>query len=71
MPKAESKRTAKVHIYKVEIDGEVKLVRTTSRSRAIKHFLIKDVKAAIPTQDELVELVKNDVVVEDATGAGE
>lgn len=69
MPKAESKatRVAKSHIYKVEIDGEVKLVRTTSRARAIKHFLKREnITASIPTQDELFELAKADVVVENA-----
>ena len=65
MPKtAEPKRVAKIHIYMVEINGEVKLVRTTSRAKAIKHFT-KTTTAKIPTADQLVELVKNNVEVED------
>ena len=67
MPKAtENKpaRVAKIHIYLVEVNGEVKLVRTTSRAKAIKHFT-KNVSARIPSADELVDLVKNDVAVEE------
>lgn len=58
------KRVAKSHIYRVEINGEVKMVQTTSRAKAIRHFT-KEVKATIPTQRELVELVKEGVVVEE------
>lgn len=61
---AEPKRTPKIHIYLVEVNGEVKLVRTTSRAKAIKHFT-KNVSARIPSADELVDLVKNDVAVEE------
>lgn len=66
MPKTATteKRTPKTHIYKVEVNGEVKLVSTTSRAKAIKHFT-KGIIAVIPSQTELVELVKNDVVVEE------
>lgn len=67
MPKtatAEPKRVARIHIYMVDINGEIRMVRTTSRAKAIKHFK-KGVKAEIPTPDQLVDLVKNDVAVEE------
>ena len=62
-----TKRSAKVKIYKVEINGEVKLVRTTTRAKAIKNFT-KDIVASIPSVDELVELIKADVSIEDIEG---
>lgn len=64
MPKEKATRVARIHIYAVNINDEVKLVRTTSRARAIKHFT-RDVKAEIPSVDQLVELVKSGVEVED------
>lgn len=57
-------RVAKMKIYKVEVNGEVKLVRTTTRAKAIKNYT-KNITAVIPTADELVELIKNDVNVEE------
>lgn len=58
------KRVAKFHIYMVEINGEVKLIRTTSRAKALKHVRTPIV-ATIPTVDQLVELVKQGVNVEE------
>ena len=60
-------RVARIKIYKVEINDEVKMVRTTTRAKAIKHF-IKNISAVIPTPDELVELVKTGVNVEEVEG---
>ena len=57
-------RTAKIHIYKVEVNGEIKLVRASSRSKAIK-YAAKPIEAVIPSADELVDLVKQGVEVED------
>lgn len=71
MPKAEAKvkRTQKVHIYRVEVDGEVKLIRAMSRSRAKNYVLNRTVTISIPSQDELVDLIKTDIAVEDAIKA--
>lgn len=60
-------RVARIKIYKVEINDEVKMVRTTTRAKAIKHFT-KNISAVIPTPDELVELVKTGVNVEEVEG---
>jgi len=57
-------RAVKMHIYVVNINGEMKLVRTTSRSKAIKH-IVMPVESHIATQDELVDLLGQQIAVEE------
>lgn len=63
--KERATRTTKNHIYVVNINGEMKLIRTTSRSRAIKH-VVMPVEAHIAGQDELVDLIGQQIEVQDA-----
>lgn len=68
MPKKEREpRTTKPHIYVVEIaNGEKKMVRTTSRSKAIKHVIFP-IEAHIASQDELVALLGQQIDVEEVS----
>lgn len=59
-------RSKRNHIYKIEINDEVKLVRATSRFKAVKHVMPK-AKVVIPSADDLVKLVQDGILVEDAT----
>lgn len=63
-PAEKIKRTPRIHIYKVEVNGEFKLVRTTSRAKAVNNYR-QEIKAVIPTADELVALVKEGVNVDE------
>lgn len=64
MPRTATK-TRKLHIYRVEINGEAKLVRATSRAKALK-VVTKDVTVAIPDANELVDMIKQGIEVEES-----
>jgi len=65
MPIGEKVRTRKVkfHIYKVEINGEIKLVRASSKAAAIR-VAFSPITVSIPTPEELVDLVKQGIEVD-------
>ncbi len=58
-------RTKKFHIYKVEVNDEIKLIRATTKAKALK-VAVSNIMIAIPTPDELVDLVKQGIDVEES-----
>lgn len=66
--KERRQRTAHIHIYVVTINGEPKLVRASSRARAIK-AIVSPVEARIASQDDLVDLLGQGIGVENAGAA--
>jgi hypothetical protein len=55
-------------IYLVSEDGndKPKLVRANTPAQAIRHVVQDKFKAAVPSQDELVNALKSGAIVEDA-----
>ena len=62
--KPRATRIPKIHIYKVVVGENTRLIRTTSRGKASRHCIMT-VSAAIATQDELVDLLGQNVEVEE------
>lgn len=58
-------RTQKHHIYAVTVNSATRLIRALSRAKAIKH-VVHPIEAVIPSAEELVDLVKQEVEVEEA-----
>lgn len=74
MPTAEikekRKRVAKVKIYRVEMNGEVRLVKATAKPQVLK-YIRKGLQVDIITQEDLIDCVRNGMNIEEANGKDE
>lgn len=53
-------------IYAVNDGNTTRLIEAVSKVHAINHVVQSGLKAHVPTQQELITLVKNGVAIEDA-----
>lgn len=53
-------------IYAVNDGSKVRLIEAVSKVHAVSHVVQSSMTAAVPTQQELIALIKQGVAIEDA-----